>query len=32
MPASGPLYLGVNDDALADNSGQFNVVVTRPRR
>jgi hypothetical protein len=32
MPASGPLYLGVNDDAVGDNSGQFNVVITRPRR
>lgn len=32
MPESGPLYLGVNDDAVGDNSGQFNVVVTRPRR
>jgi hypothetical protein len=32
MPASGPLYLGINDDVLGDNSGQFNVVVTRPRR
>jgi hypothetical protein len=32
MPASGPLYLGINDDALGDNTGQFNVVVTRPRR
>jgi hypothetical protein len=32
MPASGPLYLGVNDDVLGDNTGQFNVVITRPRR
>jgi hypothetical protein len=32
MPASGPLYLGINDDALGDNTGQFNVVITRPRR
>jgi hypothetical protein len=32
MPASGPLYLGINDDALGDNSGQFNVVITRNRR
>jgi hypothetical protein len=32
MPASGPLYLGINDDALGDNSGQFNVVVTRASR
>jgi hypothetical protein len=32
MPAAGPLYLGVNDDAVGDNSGQFNVVITRPGR
>ena len=32
MPASGPLYLGINDDVLGDNSGQFNVVITRSRR
>jgi len=32
MPASGPLYLGINDDSLGDNSGQFNVVITRSRR
>lgn len=32
MPASGLLYLGINDDAVGDNSGQFNVVVRRPRR
>jgi hypothetical protein len=27
MPASGRLYLGVNDDYLADNDGQFRVMV-----
>ena len=27
MPASGPLYLGINDDSLNDNQGQFQVVV-----
>lgn len=27
MRASGRLYLGVNDDFLADNSGNFRVVV-----
>jgi hypothetical protein len=32
MPSSGPLYLGINDDAVGDNNGQFNVVVNRPRR
>ena len=29
MPASGPLYLGVNDDVVNDNQGQFNVVINR---
>jgi hypothetical protein len=29
MPASGQLYLGINDDTLGDNSGQFNVTITR---
>jgi hypothetical protein len=28
MPASGILYLGVNDDIVSDNSGQFDVVVS----
>ena len=28
MPASGLLYLGVNDDNLGDNSGQFQVVIS----
>lgn len=32
MPESGPLYVGINDDAFGDNSGQFDVVVTRLRR
>ncbi len=27
MPAAGELFLGVNDDGLADNSGQFTVTV-----
>ena len=27
MPASGRLYLGVNDDELSDNSGAFQVTV-----
>src|SRR5262245_55955842 len=30
-PASGRLYLGVNDDHLADNSGEFRVIVNRNR-
>ena len=29
MPANGQLFLGVNDDHLADNTGDFNVVVRR---
>jgi hypothetical protein len=28
MPASGILYLGVNDDIVRDNSGQFDVGVS----
>ena len=28
MPASGILYLGVNDDIVTDNSGQFQVLVS----
>ncbi len=30
MPASGRLFLGVNDDGLSDNSGEFRVIVTAP--
>jgi hypothetical protein len=29
MPASGQLFLGINDDNLADNSGEFRVEITR---
>jgi hypothetical protein len=29
MPASGRLALGINDDNYKDNSGGFNVVVTK---
>jgi hypothetical protein len=29
-PASGRLFLGVNDDGLSDNSGEFRVVVVAP--
>jgi hypothetical protein len=32
MPANGQLMLGINDDHLADNSGWFQVVVTRTGR
>lgn len=28
MPASGILYLGINDDNVSDNTGQFQVVVS----
>jgi Ca2+-binding EF-hand superfamily protein len=31
-PASGRLYLGVNDDYLADNTGQFRTTVEVERR
>jgi hypothetical protein len=31
-PISGRLYLGVNDDHLADNSGEYRVMVTIDRR
>jgi hypothetical protein len=29
MPGTGRLFLGVNDDDLRDNSGQFQVVISR---
>jgi hypothetical protein len=29
MPASGRLYLGVNDNEIADNSGAFTVIVAK---
>lgn len=32
MPASGILYLGINDDDVSDNAGHFNVEVTQQRR
>lgn len=32
MPANGVLWLGINDDVVSDNAGQFNVVVTRRSR
>lgn len=32
MPANGVLWLGINDDVVADNAGQFNVVITRRTR
>jgi len=27
-PASGQLYLGINDDVVSDNSGQFTVAIS----
>jgi hypothetical protein len=32
MPDSGQLFLGVNDDSLGDNAGQFNVSTQRRSR
>ncbi|MFN2445420.1 MAG: hypothetical protein ABR606_07545 [Vicinamibacterales bacterium] len=32
MPANGELYLGINDDHVADNKGEFHVRVTRGRQ
>jgi len=32
MPAAGILWLGINDDVVGDNAGQFNVVITRRGR
>ena len=31
-PSSGELYLGVNDDFLTDNSGEYHVIITLDRR
>jgi hypothetical protein len=30
-PASGPLFLGINDDNVADNAGQFQVSIIMSR-
>jgi hypothetical protein len=32
MPADGQLYLGINDDEVSDNRGEFIVKMTRQRR
>jgi hypothetical protein len=32
MPADGQLYLGINDDEVSDNKGEFIVQMTRQRR
>ena len=32
MPASGQLYLGINDDDVADNRGEFYVKLSRGRQ
>jgi hypothetical protein len=29
VPASGQLFLGINDDSLGDNTGEFRVAITR---
>jgi hypothetical protein len=29
MPASGTLFLGINDDNVSDNSGNFRVLLAR---
>jgi hypothetical protein len=29
MPANGTLYLGINDDILNDNTGDFYVTISR---
>jgi hypothetical protein len=29
MPASGPLFIGINDDTFDDNNGQFMVMIAR---
>ena len=32
MPADGQLYLGINDDEVSDNRGEFIVQLSRNRR
>ena len=32
MPASGQLFLGINDDNLSDNSGEFRVQISQPQQ
>jgi hypothetical protein len=32
MPAAGQLFLGINDDEVNDNSGEFRVQITRAQR
>jgi hypothetical protein len=29
MPASGTLFLGINDDNVSDNNGNFRVLMAR---
>ena len=29
MPANGQLFLGINDDVLTDNTGDFYVTISR---
>ena len=32
VPANGPLFLGINDDNVSDNAGNFQVSIVVPRR
>lgn len=32
MPAAGQLFLGINDDSLTDNNGEFRVEITRAQQ
>jgi hypothetical protein len=29
MPTGGPLFLGINDDGVGDNTGDFVVTISR---
>ena len=29
MPANGTLFLGINDDNVTDNGGNFRVIIAR---
>jgi hypothetical protein len=32
MPQAGQLFLGINDDSVGDNAGQFSISIQRPTR
>ena len=32
MPAAGQLFLGINDDGMDDNQGEYRVDITRTSR